>query len=95
MYGLAWVVFVGQYQAFQISVQTGLLIKTYEIVSKIMETFQIPFIPYFREKDPPTNISLYVSKGQLFSKCLFGVFNFPKKRTKQCPGCTGQMIYLT
>jgi hypothetical protein len=43
-----------------------------------METFQIPYIPYFREKDPPTNISLYVSKGQLFSKCLFGVFNFPK-----------------
>ena len=22
------------------------------------------------------------SKGQLISKCLFGIFNFPKKRTK-------------
>ena len=26
--------------------------------------------------------SFYIPKGQLISKCLFGVFNFPKRRTK-------------
>ena len=30
----------------------------------------------------PRNFLIAPSKGQLISKCLFGVFNSPKKRTK-------------
>ena len=28
-------------------------------------------------------VDLTLCKGQLISKCLFGIFNFPKKRTKK------------
>ena len=28
-------------------------------------------------------VDLTLYKGQLISKCLFGIFNFPKKRTKK------------
>ena len=39
---------------------------------------------YLFETDDPVNLMhIEIAKGQLISKCLFGIFNSPKKWTKK------------